>query len=117
MLLEAAFWYGTKNPLFMLSEKASDFPLAATKHEVWCVPRSEKTVKEKWEAAHEELQQEPAVRMFAAKKRRAIESRFDHLVGKQGSKNSAASRASGCGNTSADVMTEDEAKLVRIELC
>ena len=79
MQLSSAF---TLNP--------TDFLLAATKHEVWCVPHRKKTAKEKWEAAHEELQQEPAVRRFAARKRRAIESRFDHLVRKQGSKNSAA---------------------------
>ena len=38
------------------------FLMAATRHQVWRVPGSTKTVKEKWEAIHKDLQQEPHVK-------------------------------------------------------
>ena len=98
--------------------RPTHFLLAVAKHEVWCVADGKKILEDKWEAAHGEFQQEPAVRIYAAKKRSTIESPFDQLVRKQGAKNSDASRAFGCGNTSADDMTEDETRQVinRVEL-
>ncbi|CAN0397615.1 unnamed protein product [Pylaiella littoralis] len=63
----------------------------ATKHEVWCVPGAQKTVAEKWADAHEDLEQEPYVRVFGN-----------------------ATHASGSGNTSADELDEDEAQLEKL---
>ena len=83
---------------------------------MWRVPGSKYTVKEKWEAVHKDLKEEPHVRVFGKMKRSAIESHFDHLVRDQSKTNSEATQASGSGNTSADELTEDEGNLVRIKL-
>ena len=78
------------------------------------MPGSKKTVNNKWEAAHKEFKQESMSGSWLQRKQRIIESWFNHLVCKQGAKNCAASRASVCGNTFADDMTEDEVRLVII---
>ena len=83
---------------------------------MWRVPGSKNTVKEKWEAVHKDLEEEPHVRVFGKMKRSAIESHFDHLVRDQSKTNSEATQASGSANTSADELTEDEGNLVRIKL-
>ena len=83
---------------------------------MWRVPGSKKTVKEKWEAVHKDLEEEPHVRVFGRMKRSAIESHFDHLVQDQSKTDSEATQASGSGKTSANELTEDEGNLVRINL-
>ena len=83
---------------------------------MWRVPGSKNTVKEKWEAVHKDLEEEPHVRVFGKTKRSAIESHFDHLVRDQSETDSEATQASGRGKTSADELTEDEGNLVRIKL-
>lgn len=87
--------------------------MTATKHEVWCVPGAQKTVAEKWAGAHEDLEQEPYVRVFGNVRRTARESHFDNVVKKKSKRNSEATSASGKGNTSVDELDEDEAQLVR----
>ena len=59
---------------------------------MWRVPRSKKTVKEKWEAVHKDLKKEPHVRVFGKMKRSAIESHFDHLVWDQSKTDSEATK-------------------------
>ena len=80
------------------------------------MPGSKKTVKEKWEAVHKDLEEELHVRVFGKVKRSAIESHFYHLVRDQSKTDNEATQASGSGNTLADELTEDEGNLVRIKL-
>ena len=73
-------------------------------------------MKEKWQAVHRDLEEEPHVTVFGKMKRSAIESHFDHLVRDQSKTDGEATQASGSGNTSADELTEDEGNLMRIKL-